>query len=53
MKMARLSDEMRKQSLLSKQNKLITITDFLQEDIDKLTRITKFSFKVQNMKDFI
>lgn len=44
--MARLTDEVLKESLLllSKQKKL-TITDFLQEDIDKLARITKLSFK--------
>lgn len=52
--MARMTNEILKESLLrlSKQNKL-TVTDFLQEDVDKLARITKLSFKVKHTMNVI
>lgn len=44
--MSQLINEILKESFLRlSQQKKLTVTDFLQEDIDKLARITKLSFK--------
>lgn len=45
--MARLADEILKESFLRllKQRNIVTVTDFLQEDVDKIARVTKLPFK--------